>query len=208
MFTDFQVLQHRNPVFCSDVHPRPQTRTLSQNPPADDIHGPAHPFLLFRPCPDRRQGLDVQRHPRHLYTRPERRPHLSKEPRLFQCIRNMVGLGPPIHHHTILVGGGGGGEGGSSASCAHRPFSALFCYRGLVGPTRLFGPGAPYSVFLYALLAGAVAPIPIWYYQRRHPDSRLKFVHLPVLLNGPSAAPPATGINYASFFLLGFLFRE
>jgi hypothetical protein len=81
-------------------------------------------------------------------------------------------------------------------------------YRGLVGPTRLFGPGAPYNVFLYALLAGALAPIPLWYYQRRFPDTRLKYVNLPVLLNGPSAAPPATGVNYASFFIIGFVFRE
>lgn len=79
---------------------------------------------------------------------------------------------------------------------------------GLVGPTRLFGPGAPYNVFLYALLAGALAPIPLWYYQRRFPTTRLKYINLPVLLNGPSAAPPATGVNYASFFIIGFIFQS
>jgi hypothetical protein len=72
----------------------------------------------------------------------------------------------------------------------------------------MFGPGAPYNVFLWALLAGALAPFPLWYYQRRFPDTRLKYVNLPVLLNGPSAAPPATGINYTSFFFVGFIFRE
>lgn len=61
---------------------------------------------------------------------------------------------------------------------------------------------------MYALLAGALAPLPLWYYQRRFPDTRFKYINLPVLLNGPSAAPPATGVNYASFFILGFIFRE
>jgi hypothetical protein len=78
----------------------------------------------------------------------------------------------------------------------------------LVGPTRLFGPGATYSVFLWALFAGALAPFPLWYYQRRYPNTRLKYINLPVLLNGPSAAPPATGVNYASFFVVAYIFRE
>lgn len=77
-----------------------------------------------------------------------------------------------------------------------------------MGPSRLFGPGAQYNVFLWALLAGALAPIPLWYYQRRFPNTRLKYINLPVLLNGPSAAPPATGINFASFFIVGFIFRK
>ncbi|CAG7853660.1 Glutathione transporter 1 [Serendipita indica DSM 11827] len=77
---------------------------------------------------------------------------------------------------------------------------------GLVGPSQLFGPGAPYNVFLWALLAGAIAPFPLWYYQRRVPNTRLKYINLPVMLNGPSAAPPAMGINYISFFVVGFVF--
>lgn len=79
---------------------------------------------------------------------------------------------------------------------------------GLVGPSQLFGPGAPYNVFLWALLAGAIAPFPLWYYQRRVPNTRLKYINLPVMLNGPSAAPPAMGINYISFFVVGFVFQR
>lgn len=82
------------------------------------------------------------------------------------------------------------------------------CNRGLVGPTRQFGAGAPYNVFLWALFAGALAPFPLWYYQRRFPNTRLKYINLPVLLNGSSTAPPAMGINFTSFFIVGFIFRK
>jgi len=79
--------------------------------------------------------------------------------------------------------------------------------RGLVGPTRQFGPTGVYKFFMYAMLIGALAPIPFWLWQRRFPDTRLKFINLPVLLNGPTLAPPANGINYASWFIVGLIFR-
>ncbi len=60
---------------------------------------------------------------------------------------------------------------------------------------------------MFAMLVGAVAPIPFWLWQRRFPDTRLKFINLPVMLNGPTLAPPANGINYVSWFIVGFIFR-
>ena len=57
------------------------------------------------------------------------------------------------------------------------------------------------------MLVGAIAPIPFWLWQRRFPNTRLKFINLPVMLNGPTLAPPANGINYASWFIVGFIFR-
>jgi len=79
--------------------------------------------------------------------------------------------------------------------------------RGLVGPTRQFGPNGVYKFFMFAMLFGALAPIPFWLWQRRFPDTRLKFINLPVMLNGPTLAPPANGINYASWIIVGFIFR-
>jgi OPT oligopeptide transporter protein len=79
--------------------------------------------------------------------------------------------------------------------------------RGLVGPVRQFGPTGNYQFFAYAMLIGAVAPIPFWLWQRRFPDTKLKFINLPVMLNGPTLAPPANGINYASWFIAGLIFR-
>src|SRR5258706_4364277 len=80
-------------------------------------------------------------------------------------------------------------------------------YRGLVGPARQFGPTGVYKYLMYAMLAGGIAPIPFWLWQRRFPDTRLKYINLPVMLNGPTLAPPANGINYVSWFIVGFIFR-
>src|SRR5258706_6914617 len=80
-------------------------------------------------------------------------------------------------------------------------------YRGLVGPARQFGPTGVYKYLMYAMLAGGIAPIPFWLWQRRFPDTRLKYINLPVMLNGPTLAPPANGINYVSWFIVRFIFR-
>jgi len=80
--------------------------------------------------------------------------------------------------------------------------------RGLIGPTRQFGSGSLYHGHLWALLVGAFLPIPFWWWQRRYPNTRLKYINVPVFLNGPIYIPPATGINYSSWFLTGFIFRE
>jgi len=80
--------------------------------------------------------------------------------------------------------------------------------RDLIGPTRQFGPGSLYHGHLWALLVGAFLPLPFWWWQRRFPDTRLKYINIPVFLNGVMYIPPATGINYTSWFLVGFIFRE
>ena len=43
--------------------------------------------------------------------------------------------------------------------------------------------------------------------QRRRPDSWAKYVSTPVVLLGVSYIPPATGINYSSWFAVGFVFE-
>ena len=80
--------------------------------------------------------------------------------------------------------------------------------RGLIGPTRQFGNGTIYHGYVWALLFGAVIPVPFWWWQRRFPKTRLKYINIPVFLNGATFIPPATGINYSSWFLVGFIFRE
>ena len=79
--------------------------------------------------------------------------------------------------------------------------------RGLIGPQRQFGKGSIYYPFLYALIIGAFLPFPFWFWQRRYPNSWTKYVSTPVLLNGVSFIPPATGINYSSWFVVGFVFQ-
>ena len=35
----------------------------------------------------------------------------------------------------------------------------------------------------------------------------MKYVSIPIILNGVSFIPPATGINYSSWFFVGFIFQ-
>jgi hypothetical protein len=82
-----------------------------------------------------------------------------------------------------------------------------FLTRGLIGPSRQFGPKSIYNPQLYAIIVGAILPLPFWFMQRRRPDSWAKFVSTPVVLLGVSFIPPATGINYSSWFAVGFVFQ-
>ena len=85
-------------------------------------------------------------------------------------------------------------------------FSPSFL-RGLIGPTRQFGTGSIYHPHLYAILAGVFIPMPAYFWQRRYPNSWTRYVSTPVVIAGLSAIPPATGINYSSWFLVGFIFQ-
>lgn len=78
---------------------------------------------------------------------------------------------------------------------------------GLIGPTRQFGNGAIYHGHLYALIVGALLPIPFWLWQVWKPKSGLRYINIPVILNGPAYIPPARGINYSSWFVFGFIFQ-
>jgi hypothetical protein len=82
----------------------------------------------------------------------------------------------------------------------------LLC-RGLVGPERLFSKGALYYPQVYAALAGAILPIPLWLWVRKYPRSIFRNMNFPVIFNGALSIPPATGVNYASWFATGFIFQ-
>ncbi len=90
---------------------------------------------------------------------------------------------------------------------AYVPYLDGIVFRGLIGPSRQFGTGSIYHPHLYAILAGVFLPIPFWVYQRRYPKSWVRYVSIPVILNGVSKIPPSTGINYSSWILVGFVFQ-
>jgi len=93
-------------------------------------------------------------------------------------------------------------------SCPHNQvFFTASAVWGLIGPSRQFGTGALYHPQVFGLVIGAFLPIPFWLWQRRYPNSWVKFIITPVLLNGVGYIPPATGINYSSWFLVGFIFQ-
>ena len=57
------------------------------------------------------------------------------------------------------------------------------------------------------MIVGAFLPVPFWLWQRRRPNSWIKYVSTPIILNGVSFIPPATGINYSSWFFVGVIFQ-
>ena len=82
-----------------------------------------------------------------------------------------------------------------------------FPIRGLIGPSRQFGPHSIYHAQLYAIIFGALLPFPFWIMQLRKPNSWAKYVSTPVVLLGVSYIPPSVGINYSSWFAVGFVFQ-
>jgi OPT family small oligopeptide transporter len=78
---------------------------------------------------------------------------------------------------------------------------------GAIGPHRLFSPGAIYSPLLWFLLVGFLGPVPFYFLARRFPLSFYRYINIPVFFAGLGAMPPASGINYVSWVLFGFLFN-
>ncbi|CAO1627663.1 unnamed protein product [Parajaminaea phylloscopi] len=76
---------------------------------------------------------------------------------------------------------------------------------GLIGPKLNFSAGYEYNAILYFFLAGAIVPVPTWWLARRYPKSWLRYINWPVIFSGTGNMPPATGINYSSWALVGFL---
>lgn len=96
----------------------------------------------------------------------------------------------------------------SQLTCPHNQvFFTASAVWGLIGPTRQFGTGTIYHPHLYAIIIGAFLPLPFFFWQRRYPKSWVRYVSIPVILNGVSFIPPATGINYSSWFAVGIIFQ-
>ncbi|THH21063.1 hypothetical protein EUX98_g8459 [Antrodiella citrinella] len=96
----------------------------------------------------------------------------------------------------------------SDLTCPHNQvYYTASAVWGLIGPSRQFGSGSIYHPELYALIVGAFLPLPFWYYQRRWPNAWNKWISTPVILNSVQFIPPATGINYSSWFVTGFVFQ-
>jgi OPT oligopeptide transporter protein len=64
-----------------------------------------------------------------------------------------------------------------------------------------------YNPLLWFFLIGAVAPIPFYILSRRYPLSFWRYIHMPVFFAGVGAIPPASGINYSSWAVIGFIFN-
>lgn len=93
-------------------------------------------------------------------------------------------------------------------TCPHaRVFFTSSIVWGVVGPKRLFSEEGLFAPLYYALLIGAFLPIPFWLLSRRYPRSWIKFISVPIVLNGVGYIPPASGLVYTSWFATGFVFQ-
>jgi len=77
---------------------------------------------------------------------------------------------------------------------------------GGIGPKRIYTEGL-YHPLVYFFLIGAILPIPFYYLAKRWPQSGWKYVNIPVFFTGTGNLPPATGINYSSWFMVGITFQ-
>jgi OPT family oligopeptide transporter len=79
---------------------------------------------------------------------------------------------------------------------------------GLVGPKRIFGSLGEYSAINWFFLGGFLAPVPMYLLHRCYPKVKLfTLVNMPILLGATGMMPPATAVNYTSWFLMAFIFN-
>ncbi|KAG8706561.1 hypothetical protein FRC09_002348 [Ceratobasidium sp. 395] len=88
-----------------------------------------------------------------------------------------------------------------------RVFGTASLIWGGIGPARTFNPGQIYYPLTFCFLIGAVLPIPLYFLARRYPHSWFKYVNVPVVFTGTGNMPPASGINYSSWVMVGFIFQ-
>lgn len=88
-----------------------------------------------------------------------------------------------------------------------RVFFAASVIWGLIGPARMFSPGAIYSGLFAFFVVGAVTPVAIYLLSKRYPRSPVKYLMAPLIFGGAGAIPPATPLNYLSWGIVGFVFQ-
>jgi hypothetical protein len=54
----------------------------------------------------------------------------------------------------------------------------------VIGPQRIFAPGMIYSATLWFFLLGAILPVPVYLWVRKHPKHWFQYVHVPLIMGG------------------------
>uniref|UniRef100_A0ACD5ZKS9 Uncharacterized protein n=1 Tax=Avena sativa TaxID=4498 RepID=A0ACD5ZKS9_AVESA len=79
---------------------------------------------------------------------------------------------------------------------------------GLIGPSRMLYPRGVYTKLIYFFLIGAITPIPVWILARAFPRKKwIKLIVVPALFMAGSRIPPASAVNFISWFIIGFVFN-
>ncbi|OJJ04807.1 hypothetical protein ASPVEDRAFT_54909 [Aspergillus versicolor CBS 583.65] len=77
---------------------------------------------------------------------------------------------------------------------------------GAIGPRRFFKNN--YRAMFYFAILGALLGLPIYILRRKYPRSNSLWskIHIPLFLGGLNYIPPATGMNYGSWVIVGLIF--
>ncbi|KAJ1941580.1 hypothetical protein FBU59_003461 [Linderina macrospora] len=78
---------------------------------------------------------------------------------------------------------------------------------GLIGPGKLFGTSSPYHPMLYMFFVGMVLPVPVWYMQKRYPNSAWRHVNIPVAISISGGMPPMPAASVVNWFIGAFVFN-
>ncbi|KAH8896754.1 OPT family small oligopeptide transporter [Thozetella sp. PMI_491] len=78
---------------------------------------------------------------------------------------------------------------------------------GLIGPRRMFGPGATYAWCNWFFLIGAVLPIIQYYVARRYPRSMARYIFWPAIFGVSGMIPPATIFQLLCWLTIGLAFN-
>ncbi|KAF9886424.1 hypothetical protein FE257_011456 [Aspergillus nanangensis] len=129
---------------------------------------------------------------------------------LVQCVGMVAGTLSSVSVLNWALGGISGvctSEAPNGFSCPYsRTHFNTSLIWGAVGPQRFFNNHIGYRALLYFFILGAVLPIPVHVLKRKYPSSLWSRVHVPLFLGGLNYLPPATGMNYGSWALVGLTF--
>ncbi|KAH8883217.1 OPT family small oligopeptide transporter [Thozetella sp. PMI_491] len=79
---------------------------------------------------------------------------------------------------------------------------------GLVGPARLYSVGQIYSGLLHFFWIGLIAPPITWYIWKKTGSDFVRKINWPLIFVGTYNVPPATGINYSSWYIVNLVFNK
>ncbi|KUI63191.1 Sexual differentiation process protein isp4 [Cytospora mali] len=78
---------------------------------------------------------------------------------------------------------------------------------GVVGPKRMFSPGALYSWTNWFWLIGAALPTIQFFFARKYPRSILRYIFFPAIFGAAGMIPPATAWYLAQWVMVGLIFN-
>ncbi|KAG0450204.1 hypothetical protein HPP92_027046 [Vanilla planifolia] len=81
-------------------------------------------------------------------------------------------------------------------------------HMGFGWPKRIFGKLGHYWALNYLFLLGFLLPVPFWLLAKTFPKNKvLKYIHIPLIISGASAIPPAHTVNYITWGAVGIFFN-